>query len=79
MLLGTGWFYYLTLIAQLALLGVARSPTGSPTTPGARRRYYVLTQASIVLGLWDRLRTARWAAGRRRPEPDDLGGEPADA
>jgi cellulose synthase/poly-beta-1,6-N-acetylglucosamine synthase-like glycosyltransferase len=56
-LLGSGWFYYLTLIAQLALLGIAALSARLPDDAVARIcRYYVLTQASIVLGLWDRLR-----------------------
>ena len=70
-LLGTGWFYYLTLIAQLALLGVAALSNRLDDDAVVRvARYYVLTQASIVLGLWDRLRHGsggRWekAAGTR--------------
>jgi cellulose synthase/poly-beta-1,6-N-acetylglucosamine synthase-like glycosyltransferase len=70
-LLGTGWFYYLTLLAQLALLGVAALSNRLPDDSVVRVcRYYVLTQASIVLGLWDRLRHGsggRWekAAGTR--------------
>jgi cellulose synthase/poly-beta-1,6-N-acetylglucosamine synthase-like glycosyltransferase len=70
-LLGTGWFYYLTLIAQLALLGIAALSNRLPDDAVVRVcRYYVLTQASIVLGLWDRLRHGsggRWekAAGTR--------------
>jgi cellulose synthase/poly-beta-1,6-N-acetylglucosamine synthase-like glycosyltransferase len=70
-LLGNGWFYYLTLIAQLALLGIAALSAHLPDDAVVRIcRYYVLTQASIVLGLWDRLRHGpggRWekAAGTR--------------
>jgi cellulose synthase/poly-beta-1,6-N-acetylglucosamine synthase-like glycosyltransferase len=70
-LLGSGWFYYLTLIAQLALLGIAALSARLPDDAVVRIcRYYVLTQASIVLGLWDRLRHGpggRWekAAGTR--------------
>jgi cellulose synthase/poly-beta-1,6-N-acetylglucosamine synthase-like glycosyltransferase len=70
-LLGTGWFYYLTLLAQLGLLGVAALSNRLPDDSVVRVcRYYVLTQASIVLGLWDRLRHGsggRWekAAGTR--------------
>jgi cellulose synthase/poly-beta-1,6-N-acetylglucosamine synthase-like glycosyltransferase len=56
-LLGSGWFYYLTLIAQLALLGVAALSARLPDDAVVRVcRYYVLTQASIVFGLWDRWR-----------------------
>ena len=70
-LLGGGWFYYLTLLAQLALLVVAALSSRLPDDAVVRVcRYYVLTQASIVLGLWDRLRHGaggRWekAAGTR--------------
>lgn len=70
-LLGSGWFYYLTLLAQLALLAVAALSNRLPDDAVVRVcRYYVLTQASIVLGLWDRLRHGaggRWekAAGTR--------------
>jgi cellulose synthase/poly-beta-1,6-N-acetylglucosamine synthase-like glycosyltransferase len=70
-LLGSGWFYYLTLLAQLALLGIAALSTRLPDDAVVRIcRYYVLTQASIVLGLWDRWRHGsggRWekAAGTR--------------
>jgi cellulose synthase/poly-beta-1,6-N-acetylglucosamine synthase-like glycosyltransferase len=56
-LLGSGWFYYLTLIAQIALLGIAALSARLPDDAVVRVcRYYVLTQAAIVLGLWDRLR-----------------------
>jgi cellulose synthase/poly-beta-1,6-N-acetylglucosamine synthase-like glycosyltransferase len=70
-LLGTGWFYYLTLLLQLGLLGVAALSNRLPDDSVVRIcRYYVLTQASIVLGLWDRWRHGpggRWekAAGTR--------------
>lgn len=70
-LLGSGWFYYLTLLAQLALLAVAALSNRLPDDAVVRVcRYYVLTQASIILGLWDRLRHGaggRWekAAGTR--------------
>jgi cellulose synthase/poly-beta-1,6-N-acetylglucosamine synthase-like glycosyltransferase len=70
-LLGSGWFYYLTLILQLALLAVAALSARLPDDAVVRiARYYVLTQASIVFGLWDRLRHGsggRWekAAGTR--------------
>jgi cellulose synthase/poly-beta-1,6-N-acetylglucosamine synthase-like glycosyltransferase len=70
-LLGSGWFYYLTLLAQLTLVGVAALSGRLPDDAVVRIcRYYVLTQASIVLGLWDRRRhgsTGRWekAAGTR--------------
>jgi cellulose synthase/poly-beta-1,6-N-acetylglucosamine synthase-like glycosyltransferase len=70
-LLGSGWLYYLTLLAQLALLGVAALSGRLGDDAAARvARYYVLTQAAIVLGFWDRLRHGsggRWekAAGTR--------------
>jgi cellulose synthase/poly-beta-1,6-N-acetylglucosamine synthase-like glycosyltransferase len=70
-LLGSGWFYYLTLIAQAGVLGIAALSARLPDDAIVRiARYYVLTQASIVLGLWDRLRHGsggRWekAAGTR--------------
>ena len=70
-LLGSGWFYYLTLIVQLAVLGIALLSRRLPDDLPVRLcRYYVLTQASILLGLWDRLRHGpggRWekAAGTR--------------
>jgi cellulose synthase/poly-beta-1,6-N-acetylglucosamine synthase-like glycosyltransferase len=64
-LLGSGWFYYLTLLAQLALLAVAALSSRLPDDAVVRIcRYYVLTQASIVFGLWDRWRHGpggRWA------------------
>ena len=70
-LLGDGWFYYLTFILQLGLLlGAALAPF-VPATPLRFSRYYVLTTAAIALGLWDRWRqkkpTGRWekAAGTR--------------
>jgi cellulose synthase/poly-beta-1,6-N-acetylglucosamine synthase-like glycosyltransferase len=70
-LLGSGWFYYLTLLAQLGLLAVAVLSNRLDDDAVVRiARYYVLTQASIVFGLWDRLRHGsggRWekAAGTR--------------
>jgi len=70
-LLGSGWFYYLTLLVQLAVLGIALLSRRLPDDLPVRLcRYYVLTQASILLGLWDRLRHGpggRWekAAGTR--------------
>ena len=70
-LLGSGWFYYLTLLTQAGVLGVALFSSRLPDDLVVRLcRYYVLTQASILLGLWDRLRHGpggRWtkAAGTR--------------
>jgi cellulose synthase/poly-beta-1,6-N-acetylglucosamine synthase-like glycosyltransferase len=70
-LLGDGWFYYLTFILQLGLLAAALLAPFVPATPLRFARYYVLTTAAIALGLWDRWRqkkpTGRWekAAGTR--------------
>ena len=70
-LLGDGWFYYLTFILQAGLvLGALLAPY-VPATPLRFARYYVLTTAAIALGLWDRWRqkqpSGRWekAAGTR--------------
>jgi cellulose synthase/poly-beta-1,6-N-acetylglucosamine synthase-like glycosyltransferase len=70
-LLGDGWFYYLTFVLQLALLAGALLAPYVPSTPLRFARYYVITTASIAAGLWDRWRgkrpTGRWekAAGTR--------------
>ena len=62
-LLGDGWFYYLTFVLQLGVLGAALlAPWLPPTTLVRVCRYYVLTTASIAAGLWDRWR--RGAGGR---------------
>lgn len=55
-LLGQGWFYWLTLLLQLGLLGAAALAPRLPLAPLRFARYYVLTTASIAVGLWDRLR-----------------------
>jgi cellulose synthase/poly-beta-1,6-N-acetylglucosamine synthase-like glycosyltransferase len=56
-LLGDGWFYYLTFVLQLGILGTAIFAAYLPQTAPVRIcRYYVLTTASIAVGLWDRLR-----------------------
>jgi cellulose synthase/poly-beta-1,6-N-acetylglucosamine synthase-like glycosyltransferase len=55
-LLGEGWVYTVTLAAQLALLGAALLGRALPLAPLRIARYYVLTTASIALGLWDRIR-----------------------
>jgi cellulose synthase/poly-beta-1,6-N-acetylglucosamine synthase-like glycosyltransferase len=52
-LLGHGWVYTVTLIAQLALVAAAVVGVG----PLRIARYYVLVTASSALGLWDFLRT----------------------
>jgi cellulose synthase/poly-beta-1,6-N-acetylglucosamine synthase-like glycosyltransferase len=55
-LLGAGWLYTATLIAQLALIAAAVLARAVPLAPLRIARYYVSTTASIALGLWDRLR-----------------------
>jgi cellulose synthase/poly-beta-1,6-N-acetylglucosamine synthase-like glycosyltransferase len=56
-LLGDGWFYYLTFVAQLGIVGVALFSAYLPQNALVRIcRYYVLTTAAIAVGLWDRLR-----------------------
>jgi cellulose synthase/poly-beta-1,6-N-acetylglucosamine synthase-like glycosyltransferase len=69
-LLGHGWVYTVTLVAQLALLLAALLGRRLPLTPLRIARYYVMTTASIAAGLWDRWRhgaPGRWekAAGTR--------------
>jgi len=62
-LLGEGWFYWLTLLLQLALLGAALAAPALPAAPLRFARYYVLSTASIAAGLWDRWRhgaSGRW-------------------
>jgi cellulose synthase/poly-beta-1,6-N-acetylglucosamine synthase-like glycosyltransferase len=61
-LLGEGWFYVATFIAQLALLGAALLGRAVPLAPLRLARYYVMTTASIAAGFWDRRR--RGAPGR---------------
>ncbi len=55
-LLVQGWVYTATLVAQLALLAAALLGRALPLAPLRIARYYVLTTASIALGLWDRMR-----------------------
>jgi cellulose synthase/poly-beta-1,6-N-acetylglucosamine synthase-like glycosyltransferase len=55
-LLGRGWVYTATLAAQLALIAAALLGRALPLAPLRVARYYVLTTASIALGLWDRMR-----------------------
>lgn len=62
-LLGDGWFYYLTFILQLGLLAGALLAPYVSSTPLRVARYYVMTTASIAAGLWDRWRGKR-PAGR---------------
>jgi cellulose synthase/poly-beta-1,6-N-acetylglucosamine synthase-like glycosyltransferase len=55
-LLGRGWVYTATLAAQFALIAAAILGRALPLAPLRVARYYVLTTASIALGLWDRMR-----------------------
>lgn len=55
-LLGQGWVYASTLAAQVALLAAALLGGVLPLAHFRIARYYVLTTASIALGLWDRIR-----------------------
>jgi cellulose synthase/poly-beta-1,6-N-acetylglucosamine synthase-like glycosyltransferase len=69
-LLGDGWFYDLAFVLQLAFVVAALLGRSVPIGPFRIARYYLLTTASIALGLWDRLRGGaggRWekAAGTR--------------
>jgi hypothetical protein len=69
-LLGEGWVYTATLVAQAALLLCAALARLVPLAPLRLARYYVLVTASIAAGLWDRARKgppAAWekAAGTR--------------
>jgi cellulose synthase/poly-beta-1,6-N-acetylglucosamine synthase-like glycosyltransferase len=62
-LLGHGWVYTATLLAQLALLAAALLGRRLPLGPLRVARYYVMTTASIAAGLWDRARhgaPGRW-------------------
>jgi cellulose synthase/poly-beta-1,6-N-acetylglucosamine synthase-like glycosyltransferase len=62
-LLGEGWVYTATLLAQLALLAAALLGRWLPLAPLRIARYYVMTTASIAAGLWDRWRggaPGRW-------------------
>jgi cellulose synthase/poly-beta-1,6-N-acetylglucosamine synthase-like glycosyltransferase len=61
-LLGDGWVYTATLVAQLALLAAALLGRWLPLAPLRVARYYVMTTTSIAAGLWDRWR--KGAPGR---------------
>ncbi len=64
-LLGDGWFYYLTFVLQLGVLGAALLAPWLPGPLPRIARYYVMTTAAIALGLWDRWRQgSRVGAGR---------------
>jgi cellulose synthase/poly-beta-1,6-N-acetylglucosamine synthase-like glycosyltransferase len=69
-LLDYGWIYVLAFTLQLALVAAALLGRVLPIAPFRIARYYVLTTASIAVGLWDRRRHGaggRWekAAGTR--------------
>jgi len=55
-LLGEGWLYAVTLAVQLAAVAAAFLGRSLPAAPFRIARYYVMTTASIALGLWDRFR-----------------------
>ncbi|HET7507654.1 MAG TPA: glycosyltransferase [Solirubrobacterales bacterium] len=55
-LLGDGWIYDLAFVLQLAFVVAALLGRSLPIGPFRIARYYLLTTASIALGLWDRLR-----------------------
>ena len=55
-LLGQGWFFQLTMLAQLLLLVGALLGRWVPILPFRVARYYVEVTLSIALGLWDRWR-----------------------
>ena len=62
-LLGQGWIYTATLVAQLALIAAALLGRWLPLAPLRIARYYAMTTASIAAGLWDRWRhgaSGRW-------------------
>ena len=56
-LLGEGWLYIVTLAVQLAVIAAALLGRSLSAMPFRIARYYVMTTASIALGLWDRFRT----------------------
>jgi cellulose synthase/poly-beta-1,6-N-acetylglucosamine synthase-like glycosyltransferase len=55
-LLGDGWVYVAAVVLQLAVLLSALLAPVVPFRPLLIARYYVLTSASLVAGLWDWLR-----------------------
>jgi cellulose synthase/poly-beta-1,6-N-acetylglucosamine synthase-like glycosyltransferase len=55
-LLGSGWFYVLAFVLQVAFLAAALLAARMPIAPFRVARYYLLTTASIAAGLWDRFR-----------------------
>jgi cellulose synthase/poly-beta-1,6-N-acetylglucosamine synthase-like glycosyltransferase len=52
-LLGSGWVYAVALGVQLAVLAAALAGGVVPSRPLLIARYYVLTTASLLAGLWD--------------------------
>jgi hypothetical protein len=52
-LLGQGWVYVAALAIQLLVLAAALLAGVIPSRPLLIARYYVLTTASLVAGLWD--------------------------
>jgi cellulose synthase/poly-beta-1,6-N-acetylglucosamine synthase-like glycosyltransferase len=52
-LLGQGWVYAVAVAIQLAVLLAALAAAAIPARPLLLARYYVLTTASLVAGLWD--------------------------
>jgi glycosyltransferase involved in cell wall biosynthesis len=52
-LLGHGWVYAATLALQVAVLLAALASRVVPVRPLLLARYYVLTTASLAVGLWD--------------------------
>ena len=67
-LLGRGWVYVATLAAQAALLAAAALGRFLPLRPLRIAYYYVTVTASIVAGLWDRLRAGRVPIGWEKVE-----------
>ncbi len=65
--LGAGALYWIALAAQVALVVAALLAPSMPARPLLIARYYVLTQASLVTGLWDWLRHGT-PAGWEPPE-----------
>jgi cellulose synthase/poly-beta-1,6-N-acetylglucosamine synthase-like glycosyltransferase len=55
-LLGGGWVYTATLVAQLGLLAAAALAPILPAIPLRIARYYVAVTTASALGLWDYLR-----------------------
>jgi cellulose synthase/poly-beta-1,6-N-acetylglucosamine synthase-like glycosyltransferase len=61
-LLGQGWVYAVAVALQLAILLAALAAGAVPARPLLIARYYVLTTASLAVGLWDWMRSGT-AAG----------------